>query len=184
MRPFAIVLPIVSAILLTSPAIAEPLDEGGILNPEELTIQYYANNLDLVKRRHGYVCWLGYQAHKSADHKTAHRIFEACSKQGNHASMIFMSHLFDNGYGVEKDAEEATAWVRRAAKEGYSVGQFNYGVALLRGHGTPRDSEAAKIWIDRAAGQGDETATILIESGYDLDVVTPDAQEPDKQKMY
>ncbi|MEM7685802.1 MAG: sel1 repeat family protein, partial [Pseudomonadota bacterium] len=58
---------------------------------------------------------------------------------------------------------------------GDAIGQFNYGLDLLRGHGVARDPIRGRQWVDRAAAQGLDTAQELQSSGYDPESVTPDA---------
>lgn len=52
---------------------------------------------------------------------------------------------------------------------------FNYGVDLMRGHGVARSEEAGRAWVDRAAIEGLPIARRLKGADYDLDEVTPDA---------
>ena len=85
--------------------------------------------------------------------------------------MIFLSQIYMDGFGVEKDPVASTEWLRRAAETGYGAGQYNYGLSLLRGEGVPRDPEAGREWIHRAAAQGDTDARALIKAGFDLSVV-------------
>jgi hypothetical protein len=52
---------------------------------------------------------------------------------------------------------------------------FNHGLDLMRGHGTAEDQTRGRALVDQAAAEGVEDARRLVDSGYDLDVVTPDA---------
>ena len=91
--------------------------------------------------------------------------------------MHWRSYMAHNGYGQPENPAEAAEWDRRAAELGDPVGQFNYGLDLLRGHGIARDPIRGRQWVDRAAAQGLDSALELQSSGYDPDVVTPDADE-------
>jgi TPR repeat protein len=62
-----------------------------------------------------------------------------------------------------------------AAEAGDPVGQFNYGLDLMRGRGVPLDEAAGRALVDRAAQAGLPVAKRLQAAGYDLDEVTPDA---------
>lgn len=170
--------------LSTTALATEQQVEGGTLNPEEMNVHSYARRIETLKKTDGYFCWFGYEAHKAGIHDVAEKILGKCAENGNHASMILYSHIHENGYGVKKSPAKATEWVKRAADEGYSIGQFNYGIALIKGHGTKRDMDAGKDMIGRAAKQGDKTAVEFMESGYDLDIVTPDAEQPEKWKLF
>ena len=95
-----------------------------------------------------------------------------------------MSYMYQNGLGVEQSPVKSTDWVRESANDGYSIGQFNYGLSLLKGYGVKRDVKAGKSFIDQAAEQGDKDAVILQKSNYDPDVVTPDADQADKAPLF
>lgn len=160
-------------------------DQYGITNPEELSMTYYVKNMERnLARGHDFVCSLGYFATKSGDHKTALQIFRRCAKGGNQGAKIWMSYMHQNGYGVEKSPEESTRWVKESADEGYSLGKYNYGVALLMGYGTERNFNAGKALIDEVAADGDQHAAELIESGYDTNVVIPDADQNDTKPLF
>ncbi|TNC52318.1 sel1 repeat family protein [Rubellimicrobium rubrum] len=158
-------------ILLAAPALA---DEYGTTNPEEMTLNRMVENA-----RRGEVdmttCASGYLMTKSGQHAIARETFEACAEAGYTGAMTWMSYLEDNGFGGDYDPDASTEWNRRAAEAGDPIGMFNHGLDLLRGHGTALDEERGRDLIDRAAAEGVTDAQRLVGSGYDLDVVTPDA---------
>jgi len=160
-------------------------DEYGVTNPDELSMNYYIKNMDRnLNRGHDFVCSLGYFATKSGNHKDALKIFRTCSERGNNGTKIWMSYMHQNGYGVKKDAAESTRWVKDAADNGYSIGKYNYGLALLKGYGVKRDLEEGKKIIDQVAAEGDIHAKELQKSNYNPDVVTPDADQADTQPLF
>ncbi len=160
-------------------------DQYGETNPEELSMKSYIKNMNRnLKRGHDFVCSLGYLATKSGNHEDAVKIFRKCAEHGNDGSKVWMSYMHQNGFGVKKDAELSTEWVKDAAENGYSVGQFNYGLALINGYGVKRDPKAGKMMINKAAEQGDTHAKELKRFDYDTDVVTPDADQADKQPLF
>ncbi len=183
---------ILSLLIFTGQARAEEAedkvlieDEYGVTNPEELSMNYYVKNMNRnLRRGHDFVCSLGYLATKSGDHKTALKIFKNCAKHGNQGSKVWMSYMHQNGYGVKKDPKAATDWVKESAQEGYSIGKYNYGLALLKGYGVKRDAKAGKELIDEVAEQGDIHAKELQENNYNPDVVTPDADQLDQQNLF
>jgi uncharacterized protein len=156
---------------------SEVITDDGILNPDELSLNYFANRYDF-KKGSTMMCAYGYWATKSGDHADGVKIFKKCADANSDASMIWMSYMYENGYAVEKSPEQAAQWDKRAADRGYKVGEFNYGLSLLRGHGVKQDEAAGREWVNRAAAQGFDTAQELIDSGYDPAAVTPDADEP------
>lgn len=177
----AVLMP-VTAWAASDPVVEE--DEFGSLNGEELSL-----DLMLRKLERGefdpMACMYGYWATKSGNHVAARKIFMACADRGVVAAMPWMSNLEENGLGGPENPQGAAAWDKRAADMGYSIGQLNYGLDLLRGHGVARDETKARQLIDRAAAQGDSAAKQLIENGYDWRSVTPDADEHRyEQKLY
>ncbi|MFN4193431.1 MAG: tetratricopeptide repeat protein [Tabrizicola sp.] len=157
------------------PALAEPEDSFGTLNPEEMTI---ARILDDVA--HGetgmMTCAAGYGITKKGDHDRARAVFEACAADGWTGAMTWMAQLDDNGLGApDEDPDRAAQWDRMAAEAGDPVGMFNYGLDLMRGRGVAVDEPAGRAMVDRAAAAGLPVAQRLQASGYDLDEVTPDA---------
>jgi TPR repeat protein len=90
--------------------------------------------------------------------------------------MTWMSRMDDNGLGTPDENPEAAAdWDRMAAEAGDPVGMFNYGLDLMRGRGVPTDDVAGRRLVDQAADAGLPVAKRLQAAGYDLDEVTPDA---------
>ena len=163
--------------LLAPPALAEiDRDEGGTLNPEEMTL---GSVIERAQRGEAdmTVCMQGYFAVKSGDYEGGRDIFEACTDAGFVGAMHWRSYMDTNGLGGPEDAESAAEWDRKAAELGDPVGQFNYGLDLLRGHGVEEDLEEGRRYIDMAAGAGLGDAQVLKDSGYDTDVVTPDADD-------
>ncbi len=155
------------------PALAEE-DGGGTLNPEELTL---GSVLDRAARGETSMttCAAGYLITKSGRHAQARTVFEACAAAGYTGAMTWMSQLDDNGLGGPEDPDRAAEWDRRAAEAGDPVGMFNYGLDLMRGRGVARDEAAGRALVDRAADAGLDSAVRLRGAGYDLDEVTPDA---------
>lgn len=158
----------------TLPAMAGDADSGGTLNPDEMSL-----NRSLERAMQGDVdmtiCAQGYLMTKMGNHGDARTVFENCARKGWTGTMTWMSYMEDNGFGGSMDPDAAAEWDRKAAELGDPVGQFNYGLDLLRGHGVPRDEIRGRAYVDRAARQGLKVARQLRESGYDLDTVTPDA---------
>ncbi|WP_029062979.1 MULTISPECIES: sel1 repeat family protein [Stappiaceae] len=179
---------IVATILLVAGvhgagALAEEVDTGGTLNPDEMSLnrsiaEALDGNVDMV------VCAQGYLMTKKGDHEAARKIFQACAEKGWTGTMTWMAYMDQNGLGKTEDPEAAAAWDRKAAEAGDPVGQFNYGLDLLRGYGVDQDLDLGRRFIDRSAEQGFETARELKREGYDWKAVTPDADEWKFQRVY
>ncbi len=164
---------LITLALAASPAFAET-ESYGTLNPEEMTIDRV-----LEHAREGDVsmttCASGYFITKAGRHVQARQLFEACAAAGYTGAMTWMSQLDDNGLGAPENPDAAAQWDRRAAEAGDPVGMFNLGLDLMRGRGVAQDVEGGRALVDRAAELGLPTAQRLRASDYDLDEVTPDA---------
>ena len=163
------------AALVAGPAFAdEEGDAGGELNPSELTL-----DTAIAKAARGetsmMVCAMGYPVTKSGDHEDARVILEACANDGWTAAMTWMAQLEDNGLGEVESPEAAAEWDRRAAEAGDPIGKFNHGLNLMRGRGVEMDDARGRALVDEAAAEGVVAAQRLQAANYDLDEVTPDA---------
>ncbi|MCA0044441.1 tetratricopeptide repeat protein [Celeribacter litoreus] len=152
------------------------VSEDGILNPHEMSM---AQVMDKIRQGEtGMVlCSQGYLVTKSGRHELARELFSNCSDAGWTGTMTWMSQLDDNGLGGPQDLEAAAEWNRKAAEAGDPVGKFNHGLDLMRGWGVARDPEAGRALVDEAARDGLPVAKRLQAAEYDLDEVTPDADE-------
>ena len=157
------------------PALAEEAEDGGgWLNREEMSL---GRVLEDTRRGETSMtnCAMGYLITKSGRHKEAREVFTACAEDGYTGAMPWMSQLENNGLGAPEDPDAAAEWDRRAAEGGDPVGMFNYGLDLMRGRGTRQDEARGRAMVDRAAALGLPVARRLQAQGYDLDEVTPDA---------
>ncbi len=162
------------AATLASPVLASDSDSGGDLNPEEMTINRVLRDVGRGQVNM-MTCAVGYGITKKGDHEDARKVFEACAAAGYTGAMTWMSQLDNNGLGGEYDPDRAAKWDRKAAEAGDPVGKFNYGLALIRGHGVAQDKAAGRALVDQAAADGLPVARRLQAADYDLDEVTPDA---------
>ncbi|WP_372833027.1 tetratricopeptide repeat protein [Puniceibacterium confluentis] len=149
-------------------------DDYGSLNPDEMTLNRVLEDsaggaVDMV------TCATGYMLTKSGNHAAARALFRRCAEAGYTGAMTWMSQLDNNGLGAEYNPEASADWDRRAAEAGDPVGQLNHGINLLRGHGIARDEAQGRAFVDRAATAGLPAAQRLAGAAYDLDEVTPDA---------
>ena len=68
--------------------------------------------------------------------------------------MYNIGDAYENGYGVEKDEEQAFAWYRKSAELGDKWGMFGAGRLLYYGIGTTPNQEEGRRWINKAAKAG------------------------------
>jgi len=76
------------------------------------------------------------------------------SEAGNPDAQIHLAHLYWAGKEVPEDKDRAAEWYRRAADQGHSVAQNNWGVVLAAGSGIPMDKAEARRWLQLAMDQG------------------------------
>lgn len=162
-----------AALLAASPALATD-DEFGTTNPEELTWRSMVDRAEEGDTSM-MVCASGYMMTKSGDHTSARTIFRQCADAGYTASMAWMSYMEQNGFGGEFNPDAAAEWDRRSAEMGDPVGKVNHGLNLMRGFGIGQDEALGRRMVDEAAEAGLEIAQRLRDADYDLDEVTPDA---------
>nr|WP_319385167.1 sel1 repeat family protein [uncultured Roseibium sp.] len=182
MKP-VFVTALLAAGCLAQVAQAEEIDSGGTLNPDEMSLnkslsRALEGDVDMV------VCAQGYLMTKKGDHEAARKLFRNCADKGWTGTMTWMAYMDQNGLGQDEDPEAAAAWDRKAAEAGDPVGEFNYGLDLLRGYGVEQNMDLGREFIDRSAEQGFKTAEELRSNGYDWKSVTPDSDEWKFQRIY
>ena len=84
-----------------------------------------------------------------------------------HASAAFrLGALYEEGRGVERDAERAVAWYRRAADAGDERAWLNLAHMYAKGDGVPEDESRAAHWYERAARAGNAHAQYALGLTY------------------
>ena len=66
--------------------------------------------------------------------------------------------MYQNGWGVKKDFQEAVKWFCKAAEQGHPAGQRMLGRMHEFGRGVTRNYAEAVCWYRRAAEQGERSA--------------------------
>lgn len=150
-------------------------DDHGILNPDDTGRAMLVRKIEMGVID-SVTCSLGVNTSKYDDHRLARRLATLCADSGHTKAMTWMSHFEANGIGGEVDLVAAAKWDKRAADAGDPVGMYNYGLSLMRGMGVAKDQERGQQFIDQAAAKSLDIARHLQEMGYDLDEITPDAE--------
>ncbi len=166
------------AVLLASAANGEPLDtvedDLGILNPDDTGREMIIRKIEMGVID-SITCSLGINVTKTENHELARKLTRLCAEAGYTKAMTWLSQLENNGLGGEYDPDASAEWDRRAAEAGDANGRFNHGLNLMRGHGIAQDEALGRQYVDDAAQQGLDIARRLQGADYDLDEVTPDA---------
>ncbi|VAW75549.1 Serine/threonine protein kinase [hydrothermal vent metagenome] len=99
-------------------------------------------------------------------------LFKQLAQQNHARSEYYLSELWLNGYGVEKNNNQSQYWLKRAfahgliaqlkmhAARGKSDSQSLLGQMYFRGTGVSKDYNTAIHWIRQAAFQGDALAEL------------------------
>lgn len=149
--------------------------DHGILNPEDTGAAMLQRKIEMGVID-SIVCSLGINATKASDqYELARKLTTLCAEAGYTKAMTWMSQLENNGLGGEYNPDASAEWDRRAADAGDPVGKFNHGLNLMRGHGIGQDEALGRSFVDQAANEGLAIAKRLQGADYDLDEVTPDA---------
>ena len=77
--------------------------------------------------------------------------------------MVNLGLLYQEGYGVEQDWQQAAELFRQAAEQGDDAAQFNLGLSYAQGEGVPQDYDEAAKWWKRAAKQDNKDAQAALE---------------------
>ena len=65
-----------------------------------------------------------------------------------------MAIFYKNGYGTDKNYNEAIKWFELAAKQGHREAQYELAVCYKNGYGTDKNYNEAIKWFELAAKQG------------------------------
>src|SRR4030065_731135 len=76
------------------------------------------------------------------------------AKKGEPDAQYGLAERYRKGDGVQKNAEEAAKWYRKAADQGVPDAQFTLGKMYRTGEGVPQDNAEAAKWYRKAADQG------------------------------
>lgn len=167
-----------SVLLLPCAGIAEaPVkteNEFGTLNPEDTGGAMLARKLEMGMID-SVTCSMAINVTKNIEHELSRKLTRICAEAGITKAMTWMSQLENNGMGGEYNPDASAEWDRRAAEAGDPVGKFNHGLNLMRGHGTMQNETLGRSYVDQAANDGLAIAKRLQGADYDLDEVTPDA---------
>lgn len=149
-------------------------NEFGVLNPEDTGVAMLKRKIEMGVID-SVTCSLGINATKNSDYALSRKLTALCAEAGYTKAMTWMSQLENNGLGGEYNPDASAEWDRRAAEAGDPVGKFNHGLNLMRGHGIGQDEALGRRFVDQAAKDGLAIAKRLQGAEYDLEEVTPDA---------
>jgi len=94
-----------------------------------------------------------------------------------------LSEIVNKGYRHEQNGEydDAVYWYRKAAEQGYAIGQNNLGYMYSQGYGFQQNDKLAGVWFRKAAEQGLAKAQFNLGSMYRRG---RGVQQSDKQALF
>ena len=96
----------------------------------------------------------GVDEYKRGAHSMALLQWRPLAEKGDARAENNLGYMYYKGEGVERNAEEAIKWFRRAAEQRYAKAQNNLGYMYYKGEGVERNVEKTIKWFRRAAEQG------------------------------
>jgi len=79
--------------------------------------------------------------------------------QGDADAQDFIGFVYEQGFDVERNFQEAVKWYRKAADQGYLDSQIKLAKIYSKGgHGLDKNMEESAKWYRKAAEQGDAFA--------------------------
>jgi TPR repeat protein/predicted Ser/Thr protein kinase len=99
--------------------------------------------------------------------------YEEASEKGSSLGDYFLSKLYYQGWGVERDPQKGRFYAERALDEGYDLAAYNLGLAYLYGWGVEMDTTQSIKYFDHAipaiqekSETGDAEAQFLLGNIY------------------
>lgn len=108
-----------------------------------------------------------YSAYELGDYETAHDIWLVLAKHGDVDAQFNLAALYDNGFGVERDIEQAARWYERAAAGNIALAELVMAHILRRGEIGVPDNDQALRHLRSAAHRGSPRAQFELGVAYD-----------------
>jgi TPR repeat protein len=120
-------------------------------------------------------------AYKRKDYASAFDQFKNLAEKEYSPAESNLGAMYAEGLGVEKDAQKAVFWWRKAAKENDPKAVYNLAMAYSDGKGVDKDDKQAVYWFRKAAYMGSNFAQYNLAVMYALGKGT---ERDDKQALY
>jgi TPR repeat protein len=106
----------------------------------------------------------GQTAYSRGAYTVAANIWRPMAEEGDVWAQHALAHLYEKGWGVEKDTAQARDWYRAAAERGNSDSMVNLGALYVDAEEGDRDLARAYTWFRLAALQGQPLALFNMTS--------------------
>ena len=77
-------------------------------------------------------------------YETALNEWRPLAEQGNADAQFYLGLMYQRGYGVPQDNQQARHWWEKAAAQGLVDAQFNLGLIYENGEGVPQDHQQGR----------------------------------------
>lgn len=108
----------------------------------------------------------GKSAYNGQRYEAALHPLEGAADKGNSEAMTYLGLMYDRGYGVAQDYNEARQWYQKAADKGNALAMKNIGNLYVDGHGVPQDYQQARQWWQKSADAGSADAVNNLATSY------------------
>jgi uncharacterized protein len=176
---------IVVAVMLTSAAMAGPLEDGlaaYVRGEHAEALRLWRPLADKGHAAAQFNVGVMYATGRGVaqDNGEAMTWYRSAAEQGHAAAQFNLGLMYATGRGVAQNDAEAAKWYHMAADQGHVHAQHNLAVMQLHGRGVLQDYVLAHMWFNLAASRGHEEAV----SGRDAVAarMTPD-QIAEAQRM-
>lgn len=115
----------------------------------------------------------GKAAAELGDFVRAVEIWQPLAEAGDPRAETFLAMMYDNGYGVGQDLQQAFRLFERAANRGHATAQYHLGFMYQHGRGVQRSQVEGLKWYRLAADQGDVAAQYNLGKIYAHGLIVP-----------
>lgn len=93
------------------------------------------------------------------------------AKGGDADAQYNLGSVYETGFGVKADPDEAVRWYKEAAEKDHQLAQLKLGIMYILGDGTRQSIIKGTNWIRSSADNGNQFAKVLYEKVLSPDVV-------------
>lgn len=103
---------------------------------------------------------------KNVEYRAELESVQASAEAGDARAQNRLGEMYEFGYGLERDPNQAYSWYRRAAEQKLVVAQHNLGRCYNFGTGVEQNFTEAELWYREAAQQGHMDAMFFLGTLY------------------
>ncbi len=101
---------------------------------------------------------IGQAAFNSQDYAKALAVWRPLAVRGVPAAQYSLGFMYESGWGVARNDQEAAGWYQVAADQGHAQAQFNLGRLYMEGRGVEKNKGLGLYWIQNAVDGDDQRA--------------------------